>query len=928
MKKITLTTLLILVITYSHAQQCLTTGKCTTFGKEYPKNGAPYTAPFSWKVLIDPAKNAPALMNGGNYTRFNVVQGNTYEWSYCEEYGGTSTSWDAQLTLFDDANPTVPICFSTDVCGSGPKPLAPYISWKANFNGVVRILTTAFSGGAGCLFNSSTYNKLAYRQIGSSPKPDLTIGAGSQSATPKTISAGSNITAFASLHNSGSGNADPSVVGVWLSTDTVLYTSKDLYLGDISGYPSLSANANSTILSASLNIPSTTIAGKYYLFFWADGGNCRSSSTCATCSGSVNESNECNNFASAPITITPPRPSNDDCSNPMLLTSYTSPKKSPGTVDGATSSGFEIQECSGFPTKSPTALDVWFSFVAKAETETISIVPAGNSKAYIDAVIGLYSSCDNNGFLECFDQPGGAGVTTTHAFNGLTPGNLYYIRVFDYGSNPPVNGKFDISVTHEGSPDLIMLNADIPSPEITDINSAIATTFYVKNQGTVDAAASHVKIWLSTDALYDANDIDLGNDISVPALSAGQTSDIISTDITLPTDTKSGTWYIIFGADGLDEIAEGNNENNNYEAVQILVKPCTPPEAPVIQGASVICQGQYSYLTVQNPCNDCKYIWSDETEGTANNAHPISTTSYTVTVTNTCTGDIGIESNAFEVTVNPVPDKPGPITGQNIVSVNSGIPYQYFVDPVSNADSYIWRSVKNIASFSQNPTSEPQVFATWNLTGNEQSEDSICVLASSQGCESEENCTDKITLPLILKSFSVSKQAKGNLIEWVTLTEINTKGFEIERSSNGRSYEKIGFVSSKGGSSNSNHNYSFIDNSPANGINYYRLHIIDFDGKSAYSAIRALNNTIPFSANIVPNPVSSNKMNLVIRTIDAMYAEISIIDAGGKILLNKKLNIVAGYSSNEISLVGLANGVYYLKIISAGIQTSLKFIKK
>ncbi len=149
------------------AQQCLS-GGCTSFGSQYPSSGAPYTPPSSWQVLINPATGNAALMNGSNWTRFNVVSGNTYEWTYCEVYGGLSSSWDAQLTLFNNTNLTTKICFSTDVCGTNNN--APYISWTATFTGVVRLLTTAYvSGVGGCQSNSGATNKLAYRQIVCTP---------------------------------------------------------------------------------------------------------------------------------------------------------------------------------------------------------------------------------------------------------------------------------------------------------------------------------------------------------------------------------------------------------------------------------------------------------------------------------------------------------------------------------------------------------------------------------------------------------------------------------------------------------------------------------------------------------------------------------------------------------------------------------------
>jgi len=163
-KQLFLLLILALVGLNVNAQQCLSTTGCSNFVKEYPSSGAPYTPTSSWQVLSNPATGSAALMNGGNWTRFNVVSGNTYEWTYCESFGGVSTSWDPQLTLYNNANTTTQLCFSTDVCGTNG--LAPYISWTANFTGVVRVLSTAYvSGVGGCQSNSGAANKLAYRMI-------------------------------------------------------------------------------------------------------------------------------------------------------------------------------------------------------------------------------------------------------------------------------------------------------------------------------------------------------------------------------------------------------------------------------------------------------------------------------------------------------------------------------------------------------------------------------------------------------------------------------------------------------------------------------------------------------------------------------------------------------------------------------------------
>ncbi|RYZ24566.1 MAG: T9SS type A sorting domain-containing protein [Chitinophagaceae bacterium] len=162
------------------AQQCLS-GGCSNFGSQYPTSGAPYTPPATWQLLVNPANGNAALMNAGNYTLFNVVAGTRYEWSYCENYGGTSAGWDAQLTLFNNTNLTTPICFSTDNCGTNN--LAPYISWVATFSGTVRLLTTTYNGGT-CKTNSGApYNKLVYRQVSASTHT-LTIRVNDGAGTP------------------------------------------------------------------------------------------------------------------------------------------------------------------------------------------------------------------------------------------------------------------------------------------------------------------------------------------------------------------------------------------------------------------------------------------------------------------------------------------------------------------------------------------------------------------------------------------------------------------------------------------------------------------------------------------------------------------------------------------------------------------------
>ena len=104
-----------------------------------------------------------AYMNAGNYSLFNVTNGDTYEWTYCSDFGG-SQSWDAELTLFNNANAAT-LCYQNN-CGIASCSTAPYIRWTANFTGTVKLLTTV----SGCTTNTgSPYSTLVWRDTSETP---------------------------------------------------------------------------------------------------------------------------------------------------------------------------------------------------------------------------------------------------------------------------------------------------------------------------------------------------------------------------------------------------------------------------------------------------------------------------------------------------------------------------------------------------------------------------------------------------------------------------------------------------------------------------------------------------------------------------------------------------------------------------------------
>lgn len=117
-----------------------------------------------------------------------------------------------------------------------------------------------------------------------------------------------------------------------------------------------------------------------------------------------------------------------------------------------------------------------------------------------------------------------------------------------------------------------------------------------------------------------------------------------------------------------------------------------------------------------------------------------------------------------------------------------------------------------------------------------------------------------ITLPVEMVSFSSIQQVKSVKVIWKTATEINNDYFIVEKSRDGINFETLEVVGGKGNFSGLSE-YALEDNSPYNGINYYRLKQVDFDGTVSYSKVSTAyfnNKGSDVDFRIFPNPIAQN----------------------------------------------------------------------
>lgn len=180
-------------------------------------------------------------------------------------------------------------------------------------------------------------------------------------------------------------------------------------------------------------------------------------------------------------------------------------------------------------------------------------------------------------------------------------------------------------------------------------------------------------------------------------------------------------------------------------------------------------------------------------------------------------------------------------------------------------------------------------------------------------------------MPLKLLAFLAKKELKNNLLEWLTADELNVDHFELQRSNKGSGFMTIETVKAKGESK-----YSFIDNSPAKALNYYRLRMIDKDGSVAYSVVRMIDNTIAgLNMTLHPNP-ARDILNVQLNDVGTGTVNFLVRDAAGKIVIRKPVTINNGSINTTINLSTLQRGSYVLQAVcDNGCRTEVsKFVKE
>ena len=174
-------------------------------------------------------------------------------------------------------------------------------------------------------------------------------------------------------------------------------------------------------------------------------------------------------------------------------------------------------------------------------------------------------------------------------------------------------------------------------------------------------------------------------------------------------------------------------------------------------------------------------------------------------------------------------------------------------------------------------------------------------------------------LPVEIANIIATNKNGAVEVQWHTATELNTSLFIIQHSTDGSSFTDIGSVKAIGSGANK---YLFMDNTPANGTNYYRLKSVDIVGTISYSKVVSVQLSVNSNQlSVFPNPTKDK-----VTILSSHIASVQVIDNLGRVLKTQGLRDA---TNPTMSVSSLPTGVYHLRVQTTdGKINSVSFMKQ
>lgn len=189
---------------------------------------------------------------------------------------------------------------------------------------------------------------------------------------------------------------------------------------------------------------------------------------------------------------------------------------------------------------------------------------------------------------------------------------------------------------------------------------------------------------------------------------------------------------------------------------------------------------------------------------------------------------------------------------------------------------------------------------------------------------------DCSVLPVQLGKFDVEyfSDEHATYLTWKTITELNNDRFEVQRSTDGETFETIHIVKGAGTTSMET-DYISVDTKPNIGMNYYRLKQVDHDGSTRMSEIRSINILDDFYDILAftPNP-TTGQTEVLFNSYRKENVQLQVLSVEGKEVIKMELPAVPGGNRFDLDLTTVEGNVFFVTISTSSKTYSGKLVKK
>ncbi|GAA4377124.1 hypothetical protein GCM10023186_11680 [Hymenobacter koreensis] len=355
-----------------------------------------------------------------------------------------------------------------------------------------------------------------------------------------SAAAGATLQTNATVVNQGTTTANNSTLGYYLSTDVTL-SANDVAIGTTPVFPVTAGNGQ--VVYGSVTIPAATTPGSYFVLFAADATNI------------ISETNEQNNVANIPLTITAPF-------NGLVV-----PYLSQASVTTCSNTVYDHGGTDDYDNGASGTLVINPATAGAKVRLTFTLFSLENGFDYVRVYDGPTAQAPQ---LGSFTGTANPGVITASAQN--TSGALTIVFTTD-GSVTSAGFEATISCFTTALPDLTITQASA-TPTTVASGGQMTASFTISNIGPGIAGSSPVSYFLSTNTTLDASDRLIGT-IGGGSLSNGQTVSR-SSPVTVPSNVATGAYYLLCVADGGGVVPETNENNNVATPIAITVQGAAP----------------------------------------------------------------------------------------------------------------------------------------------------------------------------------------------------------------------------------------------------------------------------------------------------------------------------------------------------------------